>query len=125
MKTLVKYLPSTIKYSKLVTLLGHDALRWSKSDKNIRIRLVREECDVSWIWGANSMFELLNSKTKAHNFHGYLEGDYIIATSGFYTNNMKGVARLFEKYSHMFESIQTYEQYKTMNELASQLMREG
>jgi len=117
---LQKCTPETIKHSRLIVLFGHDTLRWSK-DKTIRVRLMREECNI--MWSPNTFLELLGSKTKAHNFHGYLEGDYELATSGFYTNNMKGVSRLFEKYGDMFEAIQTIDQYKMMNKLATEMMR--
>ena len=110
-----KYTPETIKRSMLITLFGHDTLNWSKDEKNIRVRLLREECNTSW--SSKTFLALLGSKTMAQKFHGCLEGDYELATCGFYTNNMKGVARLFDICADKFDTIQTYDQYLEMKSL--------
>ena len=49
--------------------------------------------------------------------------DYELATCGFYTNNMKGVARLFDICADKFDTIQTYDQYLEMKKLANEMMR--
>jgi len=116
-----KYTPETIKRSMLITLFGHDTLNWSKDEKNIRVRLLREECNTSW--SSKTFLALLGSKTMAQKFHGCLEGDYELATCGFYTNNMKGVARLFDICADKFDTIQTYDQYLEMKKLANEMMR--
>jgi hypothetical protein len=67
---LQKYTPQAIKRSRLITLFGHDTLNWSKKEKTIRVRLLHEECQVTW--SPNTFFVLLESKTKAQNFHGYI-----------------------------------------------------
>jgi len=118
---LQKYTPETIKLSRLIVLFGHDTLNWSKNDKGIRVRLLREKCYITW--SPKTFLLLLGSKTKAQRFHGCLEGDYEIATCGFYTNNMKGVARLFEKYGDMFDAIQTHDQYIEMKRLSNEMIK--
>lgn len=111
-------------------LTAVDSLNWSHPDKQYRVRLhvaplpeglkgvdrVRAMSD-----RRRSLGGLLGSKTKAKNFHGYLEADYEMATHGFYTNNLVGLRRLFAKYPGLFDSVQTQEQYRAARALSDAL----
>ena len=116
---------------------SHDTANWSHADKKIRVRLATND---EFFNPNDSMNESMNafkdflkertmesvvgSKTKAKQFHGLLEGDYEIATRGFYTNNFEGLKTLFQRYPEMFESIQTYEQFKMSENLVQSFIKE-
>ena len=114
-----------------VQLTTHDAFNWTRLHLKYRVRLnvvYKDSEDNSprdvimrSVARRRGFKGLLNSNSKAKVFHGYLEGDYEIATLGFYTNNIAGVARLVERYSDLFVSVQSYEQYMAAMALSEQL----
>jgi hypothetical protein len=112
---------------------SHDTANWSHKDKEYRVRLVsnhelanpNDSMNVfKTFLKERTMESVVGSKTKAKQFHGLLEGDYEIATRGFYTNNFEGLKTLFQKFPEMFESIQTYEQFKMSEELVKTFIKE-
>lgn len=111
-------------------LTSMDTLNWSHPEMQYRVRLhvARLPDGLSGLdlMRANverrrSLGGLLGSKTKAKNFHGYLEGDYAMATHGFYTNNLTGLKRLFAKYPDLFDTVQTLAQYRASKDFAEVL----
>lgn len=137
---LQKHYKVTSKYTKEGFLesfskpkFSHDTANWSHADKKFRVRLVSNRELVNPNDSMNFLKDLLKertmasvvgSKTKAKQFHGLLEGDYEIATGGFYTNNFEGLKTLFQRYPEMFESIQTYEQFKMSENLVQSFIKE-
>jgi hypothetical protein len=112
---------------------SHDTANWSHADKKIRVRLatndelVNPNDSMNFFKGfpkERTMESVVGSKTKAKQFHGLLEGDYEIATRGFYTNNLEGLKTLFQRYPEMFESIQTHEQFKMSEMLVQSFIEE-
>lgn len=127
MKKLQKYLPGTVEKSYLLTKLATDTLNWSKPNYVFRVRLVKEHLTRTIVYDIINpdFYSILQSGTKARRFHGYLEGDYELATAGFYTNNARGIARLVKKYPDMIESIQSYDQYTFAEHMANYFYKKG
>ena len=137
---LQKHYKASSKYTKEGFLesfskpkFSHDTANWSHADKIFRVRLASNSELVNPNDSMNFLKDLLKektmesvvgSKTKAKQFHGLLEGDYEIATRGFYTNNFEGLKTLFQRYPEMFESIQTYEQFKMSENLVQSFIKE-
>jgi hypothetical protein len=67
---------------------------------------------------------VLGSKTKAYKAHGLLEGDYKIATQGFYTNNFLGVKKLYQIYPELISSVQSVEQFTLSEQLTNRLIED-
>lgn len=119
-------------------LFATDTLHWSHPEYSFRVRLDVEKLpdpalndsstDMERVQSQfnrrKSFTELLKSKTKAHKFHGYLEGDYTLATFGFYTNNLEGVRKLYQRYPELFSSIQRVDQYNESRKLAEFMQEE-
>lgn len=114
-----------------VQLTTHDAFNWTRLHLQYRVRLnvVYKDSEdnnprdviMRNVARRRNLKGLLGSNTKAKVFNGYLEGDYEIATLGFYTNNIAGLARLVQKYPDLFVSVQSYEQYTAAMALSEQL----
>lgn len=111
-------------------LTSMDSLNWSHPDKQYRVRLHVSPLPAhlkgvdrvrAVVERRRSLGGLLGSKTKGKRFHGYLAGDYAMATHGFYTNNLNGLNRLFAKYPELFDTVQSLELYKVSLELAASL----
>lgn len=114
-------------------LVSTDTLNWSHPSYSFRVRLEPSQLPdldladdsadkvLAQMRRTRSFLGLLQSNTKAKRFHGYLEGDYTMATFGFYTNNLNGVKRLYQKYPELFVSVQRYDQYLAASELAKLL----
>lgn len=114
-------------------LVSTDTLYWSNPEFSFRVRLdtsklpdpylSEDATDTEKLQSQfsrrRSLKQLLKSNTKARRFHGYLEGNYKMASFGFYTNNLEGVKKLYQKYPELFVSVQRYDQYKSALQLAN------
>jgi hypothetical protein len=127
MKKLQKFTDEHIKYGHALRMSSHDTLNWSQPDKSFRVRFDRTKLTVHPLladYSLNNFNRLFESKTKAKKMHGYLEGDYKLATSGFYTNNLNGIKKIIDRYPNLVEKVQTYEQYKFSQMLARELVND-
>lgn len=127
-------LSGTANAGLAMRLTSVDTLNWSHPTMQYRVRLhpvplpeglTGLEMARARVERRRSLGGLLGSKTKGKRFHGYLEGDYEMGSSGFYTNNLVGLRRLFAKYPEVFESVQTLEQYRSARALSELLTIAG
>ena len=121
-----KYTERTIETGRLLTKMATDTLNWSNHNYAFRVRMKRDYLFNPIPYRHKEGFgEMIKSKSTAKVFHGYLEGDYKLATSGFYTNNARGIGRLVKRYPEIIDSVQTHDQYMFAVQLSNFLYDAG